>query len=169
MKKLPKRKNPRLKGYDYTTHGYYFITTNTKHRIPRFTNDAFNKQVIDCLIEEQKRTGFRVYAYCLMPDHMHLLLSAPGNEISVSDFVGGFKSKSTKVAWSFGINGKLWQGCFHDRILWPQGASQSFSRIAKYIFNNPVKKGLVKSWDKWPYSGRALIEGQPQGLSELGL
>jgi len=114
---LIERKNPRLKDFDYSSLQAYFITICSLDRKQYFENGAFKQAVINCLKEEKERTGFLVYVYCLMPDHMHLLLSPPGDGLSVSRFIGGFKSKANRIAWEFGIKGKLWQTGFYDHVL----------------------------------------------------
>jgi len=85
-----------------------------------------------------------------MPDHLHLLLSPPGNDLSISQFIGGFKSKSTRIAWGYGIRGKLWQGRFYDHIL---RKKEKMKVVGEYILNNPVRKGIVDDWRKYQYCG----------------
>ncbi|MFH1577338.1 MAG: transposase [Candidatus Margulisiibacteriota bacterium] len=153
-KELVKRKSPRLKDYDYSTHQAYFITICSFERNKCFAKDAFNQEIVSCLKEERTRSGFLVYVYCLMPDHLHLLLSPPGDALSVSRFIGGFKSKTTRIAWNYGIQGKLWQGRFYDHVL---RKKEKMNVIGEYILNNPVRKGLVKDWRKYQYCG--IIDG----------
>ncbi|MFH1542841.1 MAG: transposase [bacterium] len=149
-RKQPDRKSPRLKDFDYSTLATYFITINCFNREEYFTNDDLNRKIIECLRHERERTNFSVYTYCLMPDHLHLLVSPSGDGLSVSEFVGGFKSKTTRIGWKYGIKGKLWQGRFHDHIV---RKKEGPVRIAEYILNNPVNAKLVNNWEKYPYSG----------------
>jgi putative transposase len=147
---LATRKSPRLKDFDYSSLQAYFITICSLDRKPYFENDAFNQAVINCLKEEKERMGFLVYVYCLMPDHLHLLLSPPGDGLSVSGFIGGFKSKTTRIAWDYGIKGKLWQSRFYDHVL---RKKEKMNAVGEYILNNPIRKGLAGDWRKYPYCG----------------
>ena len=147
---LPVRKTTRLKDHDYSVLHAYFITICSFNKKPYFVKDDLNESVVSCIKEEAKRTGFLVYVYCLMPDHLHLLLSPPGDGVSVSGFIGGLKSKTTRIAWDFKIQGKLWQGRFYDHIL---RGKEKMGVVGEYILNNPVRKGLVDDWRKYQYCG----------------
>ena len=145
--KFPQRKNPRLKDFDYSLPYAYFITICTKDKINFFKNNTIAREIIDCLISEKKRLNLSIYAYCLMPNHLHLLLSPSTSKKSVSDFIGGFKSKSTRLAWKNKIT-KLWQNRFYDHIL---RSDENLREVATYILNNPVRKNLVASWDEYEF------------------
>ncbi len=152
---LPNRKNIRLKDFDYSNSRPYFITICTfNNEIFFAANHALNYNIIECIFEEKRRTGFLVHAYCLMPNHLHLLVSPPGNGLSVSRFIGGFKSKTNKIAWTQGIKGKLWQGRFFDHIVRKR---EGLQKIGEYILNNPVRKGLSENWENYNYCG--IIDG----------
>ena len=72
------------------------------------------------------------------------------NGISVSTFIGAFKSKSTRIAWTFGIVGKLWQSRFHDKVV---RKNEDLHSIGQYILDNPVRKGLVSKWEDYVFLG----------------
>ena len=150
MEEKPIRKRIRLKDFNYATPRPYFITICSKEKEPLFANDKLNNSIIECLLEEKKKTGFKIFVYCLMPNHLHLLLSPAEKEISVSRFVGGFKSKTARISWDFGVSGKLWQDRFHDHIL---RKHEDLQAIGQYILDNPVRKGLVLKWQDYKYLG----------------
>jgi len=145
----PKRKNPRLKGFDYSLPYAYFITICAFNKNKYFIKKDLNMKIIDCLISEKNRTKFLIFAYCLMPNHLHLIISPGNSGISVSKFIGGFKSKTTRLVWDNGIK-KLWQDRFYDHIL---RKNEDLRKIAYYILNNPVRKGLVQSFEEYEYCG----------------
>ncbi|MGI8824159.1 MAG: REP-associated tyrosine transposase [Chloroflexota bacterium] len=91
-----------------------------------------------------------LYAYCLMPDHLHLLLKLRTNRWTLGDVIGSLKSFTTERSWQLGHEGALWQDRFHDHIL---RRSEDGDETAAYILNNPVRKGLVKDRDDYAYSG----------------
>ncbi|MFA4967068.1 MAG: transposase [Candidatus Margulisiibacteriota bacterium] len=145
-----KRKRIRLKDFNYATPRPYFITICSRDKTHFFVNDNLNQSIIKCLIEEKKRVGFKIYVYCLMPNHLHLLLAPSAKEISISEFIGAYKSKTTRIAWDYGISGKLWQWRFHDRVV---RKSEDLQTIGQYILDNPVRKGLVLKWQDYKYLG----------------
>ncbi|PIS26033.1 MAG: hypothetical protein COT45_01320 [bacterium (Candidatus Stahlbacteria) CG08_land_8_20_14_0_20_40_26] len=168
---LIKRKSPRLKEFDYCEARPYFITICTKDKIPYFENQKIAKKVIECLLSERKQMGYLIFAYCLMPDHLHILLmpdSAQQSDrtrrdraspcpkkvypgpISISQFIGAFKSKSTHLFWKCKGTGKLWQGRFYDHIV---RSNENLVKTADYILQNPVRKGIVERANAYPYSG----------------
>ena len=174
--KLKKRKSPRLKEFDYCEARHYSITICTKDKIPYFENYDIANGVIECLLSVRKRMGYLIFVYSLMPDHLHLLLMpdlvqqhgqpqglslhrdkrsqcrdrARPCPISVSQFIGAFKSKSTHIFWKYKGTGKLWQGRFYDHIV---RSDENLIKIVDYILQNPVRKGIVEKASDYPYSG----------------
>ena len=150
MNNFQNRKSTRIKGFDYSTARPYFITICTAQKREYFIDEEMNSKIIKCLREEKERSGFSVFVYCLMPDHLHLLISPPGDGVNVSEFVGRFKGKTTYLAWPFDVRGKLWQGRFYDHVV---RKKEDMKRIAEYILNNPVRQGIVKKWEDYKYCG----------------
>ena len=83
----------------------YFITICTEGKIPSFQNEALTLVFIDQLKTDAELNGVRVFAYCFMPDHLHLVL-APGIEKDMVKFVGEYKGRTTRMAWKLGIKGE---------------------------------------------------------------
>ena len=143
--------NQRLDLELYQSTGYItFITICAYTNLRPFTNPKLNQIIIDILQSEQARYPCAIYTYCLMPDHLHYLISPSRDGNSVIDFTNQFKGKSTNLSWKFGWHGKLWQPRFYDHIV---RAEEDLRAIAEYILANPVRKGLVPSVDEWPWSG----------------
>ncbi|MDP2961093.1 MAG: transposase [candidate division Zixibacteria bacterium] len=110
MTELPKRKNPRLKDFDYSQPYVYFLTICSKDKEKLFCNPGLNSEILNCLKQEKIEKRMEIYAYCLMPDHIHLLISPLESGVNVSKFIGSFKSKTTKIAWKHRLKGQIWQG-----------------------------------------------------------
>ncbi len=146
----PKRKSPRLEGFDYAEPRCYFVTTCTVRRRAVFAEARMNRAVLSQLRADTDDHEIALHAWCLMPDHLHLLVELPGGGFSLPAWVGGFKSRSTLLAWAIGFQGQLWQRRFFDRIL---RREESIERVAEYIVHNPVRKGLVETWVEYPWSG----------------
>ncbi|MDV2502892.1 MAG: transposase [bacterium] len=146
----PKRKSPRLEGSDYAEPRCYFVTICTFRRRPAFAESRMNRAVLSQLREDSDGHDIALHAWCLMPDHLHLLVELPGEGLSLPAWVGPFKSRTTLLAWAIGFQGRLWQRWFFDRIL---RREESIERVAEYIIHNPVRKGFVETWVEYPWSG----------------
>jgi putative transposase len=112
--------------------------------------DDLNQLVLDVLREEEQRQNCAVFTYCLMPDHLHFLVSPRQDGVSVLKFTDQYKGKTTNRSWTAGWQGKLWQPRYFDHIV---RAEEDLRVIAEYILNNPVRKGLVERAEDWPWSG----------------
>ena len=84
-----------------------FFTMRSYGTSTPFTAPALNKAVVDVLLAERLRLAIALYVYCLMPDHLHLLIGPQEDGHSMLTFVDQFKGKSTRVAWGHGCRGKL--------------------------------------------------------------
>lgn len=148
----PKRKPNRLKHYDYSRNGYYFVTICSKGR-----QNTFSKieEVENCypnvillpngkIIEENILKISEIYehvwidCFVIMPNHVHLIVgidladhtrrqvAAP----TLSQIVGGMKRASSMKAAS-----SLWQKSFHEHIIRDEAG---YLKISEYIENNPL-------------------------------
>ncbi len=156
MNKLPDRKPIRLKEYDYSTPGAYFITICTANREKIFWSNRRGDlwspanvplSDIGIIIEKEIQklntvyTPVRVDKYCIMPDHIHMILvidsDADGRTQfapTVSRVIKQFKGSITKQ-----IGKSVWQKSFFDHGIRNQ---QDYSEIWEYIENNPLKYQL---------------------------
>jgi putative transposase len=153
----PRKRAPRLAGYDYSRNGAYFITICTQGRICYFGNIA-DGDMIPNAAGDMLMTGWdellnkypmlALDAFVVMPNHVHgvLLLHASPSAPSLSQIVQWFKTMMTN-AYLRGVKeegwqpyvGKLWQRSFYDHII---RNKQSLATIRKYIVNNPI------TWDE---------------------
>ncbi len=93
-----------------------------------------------------------VLAYCLMPNHVHLVAQLPDEAgFSASRMMQRLKGRTAVVANRLlGLQGQpFWQHESYDHVV-RDGKEQE--RIIAYVLNNPVKAGLVEEWTQWPYS-----------------
>jgi len=93
--------------------------------------------------------SFNVNAYCFMPDHLHLVVMGGSDSASLPTFMQAFKSLAARETAKLGI-AKPWQKGFYDHVL---GDGESMDSAALYAFLNPVRDGLVRRIEEWPYSG----------------
>jgi putative transposase len=144
-------RNQRLDLDLYTrAHNVCFITIQAYMHQSPFVRDDLNRLTLDTLCEEQERQNCIVFTYCLMPDHLHFLVSPGQDGISILKFTDQFKGKATNRGWTVGWRGKLWQPRYYDHIV---RAEEDLRAIAEYILNNPVRKGLAERAVDWPWGG----------------
>ena len=144
-----RRNTLRLRHFDYATPRAYFVTVHAADGRPAFADARNAEKVLEILKEARERNSYRIYAYCLMPDHLHLLLDPAGSNIAVSRFLQTFKSQT--AYWYKKEQGRrLWQRGFYDHVV---RKSEDSVKIAWYILDNPVRKSLTENADDYPYSG----------------
>lgn len=93
--------------------------------------------------------GFFVHAYCVMPDHVHVLAAGSSDQSDLITFVMSFKQE-TGAVFARRMRKRLWQFKYYDHIL---RASDGADRVAFYIWMNPVRKGLCRAPSEYPYAG----------------
>jgi len=154
MTDLIKRKNsPRLPHFDYTGSHIYFVTCTTLLRKPYFLNKTCVDIVMPVINGSTDKSGFTIYVYCFMPDHLHLLLC--GREHSnLRDFMRDFKQKSA-YAFRKKSGDILWQRSYYEHVL---RRDEDAKEVARYILNNPVRAGFVQDFQNYPYAGSSLFD-----------
>ena len=148
-----KRKRNRVKYFDYSGTFAYFITICTYGKEEYFNNTELIDIILINLKTEAERCNFSIYAYCFMPDHLHLLLIGD-EESSLVEFIKLFKQK-TGYYFKGRFGKPLWQKSFYDHVLRKR---ESINDIAGYIFENPIRKKLVDDFRKYPYLGSFVID-----------
>lgn len=147
----PSPRNRPLPADVYAEYGRpVFFTVRADGPVRPFLAASLNDAVIGALLRERQRSDCALYAYCLMPDHLHLLVAPRCDGASVLVMLRRFKGISTRVAWSVGARGRLWQPRCYDRVL---RRDEAVERVAQYILDNPVRRGFVTSPDEYPWCG----------------
>ena len=146
---LPQRKHTRLSVELYRSPGTVCsVTIGVHDRRPIFSSTTIAHSTIDVLVAHREKTGVALHAYCLMPDHVHLLLS-PSLVCDVITFVGQFKNLAQRAAWRFGIQGSFWQKGFYDHFI---RTDEQLTAAIRYILENPIRAGLVHDINDYPFS-----------------
>ncbi len=128
----------------------YFITICTAYKKPFFEDAEIAGIIADEMEFRRKKKEIILFCFCIMPDHVHMLLSsAQAYRRSLINWVSTFKRYSARIVKrSHGID-SLWQKNFYDHVV---RKDESLTKVAEYIVNNPVRKGMVEEWKKYPYS-----------------
>ncbi len=143
-----KRKDNRLDLSFYKGIKAYFVTICTKDQKEVFADNKIVSKQLGILSKCCEKEKFSVWAYCFMPDHLHLLLIAKENSdlikvIRTYKQLSGYEYKKTT-----GKN--LWQKSFYDHILRKE---ENIAQLVRYILENPVRKNLVKDFRDYHFSG----------------
>ena len=149
------RKSPRLAHFDYVGPFAYSLTLVTRDRAPVFTDQGIVDATLRCLTRSCTRYGFSLHAYCFMPDHLHLLVSGQ-QDSSLADFVHHFKQLSGHH-YKREHGASLWQISYYDHVL---RRDEDLPTVARYIWENPVRAGLVQDRGGYPFSGPASMMEQ---------
>jgi putative transposase len=147
-------KNIRLDAANYTGKRAYFVTQCCHERRKYFGDPARCKWLISHLRSLSAEHSFAIPAYCVMPDHVHLLVDGL---LATSDFLHFMKTLKIKTSREFAVKGgmTLWQKKYIDHILRPKG---SMSAVAWYIWLNPVRAGLARVPGIYPFAGSFTTE-----------
>ena len=138
----------RISHFSYVGPYRYFLTICAKDRRATFIDDAAATHTIEQFLRTATAEGFAVLAYCLMPDHLHLVVEGTTEESDLRRFVKLSKQRS---AFTFArLAGQpLWQDGYFERVL---RQDEDAKVIARYILENPVRAGIVE----WPADYRYL-------------
>lgn len=139
----------------YAESGLVFsVTIGTKPRAPVFADLVFSRECVEALRALADSRGNQVFAYCLMPDHVHLLIGV-GAQASLIAFVQAWKSQCYRARRARGHPQTFWQRRFWDHVL---RTNEDIRTVALYILCNPVRKGLVDDFRAYPLCGSFVFE-----------
>jgi putative transposase len=109
---------------------------------------------IDCLYRIIRQFGemypLQYLAFCLMPDHLHMLVELINKEISLNEVIINLTRKTSFLFIKKRKKINLWQDHTRVHILRDQNGIET---LAKYILENPVRRGLADTYADWPYNG----------------
>lgn len=128
----------------------YLITFVTHHRKPVLANSAVHEAFLT-FCETARQRGVNIGRYVIMPDHVHLFLSHT-REIRMGSWIGSLKRALGRAL--HGVDQPLWQRGFFDHLL---RSSESYREKWTYVYQNPVRAGLVLTPEEWPYSGEIVV------------
>ncbi len=144
--------SPRMASFDYTGGFRYHVTIATHERKPHFRDDAWARRAVDELLRIAPSSGFTVDSFCVMPDHVHLLVAGGAERASsLPQFIHRYK-QSLGFRFKSATGEALWQRSYHEHVL---RSEEKTLVVAAYIVGNPVRAGLAVAAGDWPYSGPA--------------
>ncbi len=158
MEKRPNRKSIRLSGDAYRQQRNAFFITITTH--DRYQWFVVHPKISESLVNEMehlcRQRGADLYAWVLMPDHLHVLIQ----DTDIVEWVRALKGRLTVVARQIEPGRKLWQRSFYDHGLRKE---ESLENVARYIWENPVRKGIVMTANEYRWFGGRMIPKSGRG------
>jgi putative transposase len=142
-------KSLRLKDFPYKGCYRYFITLRCYNQSRHFSESNLIEKSLRTLKKTAEQRSFLVWAYCFMPDHLHLLIEGKTDDADMRRFISVFKQR-TAFSFKRSHSARLWQPNYYERVL---RKDETTSAAARYIFENPVRKGIVKEYHQYAHLG----------------
>ncbi len=154
---LLKRKSARLKGYNYSTPGAYFVTVcvkNKKTLLGRIVGGggsdtpqmvlSVHGQILDKYINlmDKKYSHIKIDKYVIMPNHFHFILNITDYKNGASETAAPYNNEISKFVsllkryCNREYNENIWQRSYHDHII---RGEKDYQKIWEYIDTNPFK------------------------------
>jgi putative transposase len=140
----------------------HHVTQRGNARQATFFTDSDRYVYLDLLRSNRREFGLRIWAYCLMNNHVHLL-AVPEREDSLARTMGRTHAEYA-LYWNArrGSCGHVWQARFYSCPL----EDEQVATTIRYIDANPVRAGLVEEAQKWPWSS---ARAHATGVDDSGL
>lgn len=146
---LPKRKLPRLSGFDYSSENYYYVTVCTHNRENIFGMQdnltAYGEIAKTHLLNiENHFDGILIDRFVIMPNHIHAIIvigCSPETERSrpfptLPTIMGLYKSGVSRDIHKLNPDLKIWQKSYFDKII---RNNDAYLEVCRYIEENPIK------------------------------
>ena len=143
----------------------HHVTQRGNRREPVFFGDEDYRAYLDLLAAAAQKSGTRLIAWCLMPNHLHLI-AVPDTEDGLRAMLGDTHRRYTarinaRNRWT----GHLWQGRFGSVAM----DEDHLAHAVRYVSLNPVRARLVAQAQDWPWSSvRAHLSGRSDGITTSG-
>jgi len=139
------RRLPRL----FTKYPIYFVTACTYNRRCILAGPEVHESFVEFALRGPDH-GVWIGRYVVMPDHVHLFAGFGPESISLSSWQKSFKNTISKTLRTARFSAPHWEMGFFDHLIRSQ---ESYEQKWSKVRENPVRAGLVRSADEWPYAG----------------
>ena len=153
----------------------YYLTSVAKDRLPVFRLDALKSTTCVALDEARNSGSFLIFAYVIMPDHLHVITNGEKKAAIILRFINGiisrrvidflkqhrYQSSLEKLRheeYRRGHRYSLWDHHPNIRLLTSEGM---FMQCVHYTHQNPVRLGLVERAEDYRYSSVRLWNKTP--------
>lgn len=145
--------------------GIYHVMLRGINQQQIFEDEEDCAHFLAILHECKKISGFDVFAYCLMGNHVHLLLRAGKEPLDLI-----FKRLGSRFVYWYNLKYQRVGHLFQDRYKSePVETDASFLAALRYILQNPMKAGIEKAPGSYPWSSYGCYAGKSDGLTDTGM
>ena len=128
--------------------GVYHIMLRGINQQQIFEDEEDQQRFLDTLLKYKEQCGYSIYAYCLMGNHLHLLLKEGKEDLTLM-----FKRIAGSYVywynWKYHRSGHLFQDRFKSE---PIEDDAYFLTVLRYIHENPIEAGLCKKIEEYKFS-----------------
>lgn len=154
---MQKRKPARLKNFDYSQNGAYFVTIcthNKRHLFGKIYDGKMYFTDLGSIVEneilniEMHYQTVRIDKYVVMPNHIHMIIVIseaegmnpfPTKMFDISNVVGKFKAGVSRIVGNgfiHSVEKRIWQSSYHDHII---RGGKDYKKIWEYIDTNVIR------------------------------
>jgi putative transposase len=139
----------------------HHVTQRGNRRAPTFFEDSDYILYLKWLSEAASNARTEIWAYCLMPNHVHVILTPEDEQGLRRTFADLHRRYTGFINARHGWTGHLWQGRFGSVAM----DDAYLANAVRYVAMNPVRAGLVERAEDWRWSSvRAHLAGEDDGV-----
>lgn len=158
----------------------HFLTFSCYRRLPLLSKDRTRKWFVEALAAAHNKHHFQLWAWVIMPEHVHLLIYPDANSTKIANILADIKRPVAQRAIAYLVGRK---SPFLKRLtvrnksrtyrrFWQAGPGQDHNiydprtahRVVEYIHFNPLRRGLVTRAEDWLWSSARDWLGDVDGL-----
>jgi len=135
---------PRIVIPDYPHH----VTQRGNRRQSTFFSEGDYKAYVETIAREKKKAEVDIWAYCLMPNHVHLVAVPKSPDSLARLFRSAHRQYTRRINLREGWRGHLWQERFHSFVM----DENHLAAAVRYVELNPVRASLCDHPEQWEWS-----------------
>ncbi len=130
--------------------GYaYHVINRGNGRTTVFHKAQDYEAFLSLLVEAKKQQDVKIFAFCLMPNHFHLVLE-PAHQTALSQFMQWLLTTHVRRYHKhYGSSGHIWQGRYKS---FPIQRDEHLITVLSYVLQNPIRAGLSSTARDWMWS-----------------
>jgi putative transposase len=139
----------------------HHVTQRGNRRETVFFGEEDYRAYLDLISTAAARARTEIWAYCLMPNHVHFIMTPSTPDGLRAAFAEAHRRYTARIHARLKVTGHLWQGRFSSTAM----DERHLMAAARYVPMNPVRAGLVGKAADWPWSSaRAHLAGRDDGV-----
>ncbi|MGI9271515.1 MAG: REP-associated tyrosine transposase [Woeseiaceae bacterium] len=139
----------------------HHVTQRGARKQQTFFGESDYRMYVDLLARAKEKSKVEIWAYCLMPNHVHLVV-VPDQTNSLARLLRETHGEyARRINQREGWQGHLWQERYHSFVM----DENHLLATVRYVERNPVRAGLCSSPDQWPWSSvHAYLSGSDDDI-----